>query len=244
MRYTIKKTYLQLVQRAQRNLKRQQQLPQPSTASSLSNPSSKSHSFAILTSPDLDDSDSDNETGTFAPTSNYDPPGTITPTKQNTVDKCSVSSKFTQQATTLKRNMDDTLATISHNATAPTPLPSKTKKLITALVDEKFRTTQKNNDKHNSKLQETYSSLPKEMKYQQEILNTTNNTVQKQMDTLDTKISNLIQDSIHTANTLVDVQAKIEHLSAPHFQPTNDNLTVLQSQLQVDITASHSKLKK
>ena len=121
--------------------------------------------------------------------------------------------------------MDDTLANISHNNnTSNNPLPTDIEQLVTTLVNEKFHRVQDTHDERKSQLQETCSSIMKEMEQQHNVLNTTMSNVMNQIDTLETQIPNLIQDSIQTTNNLVDIQRKIEFFTDTHSPPTTNDL--------------------
>ena len=242
-RYKIKKTYLQLVQRAQRNTKRQQRNPPPSNTSSFSNVSSKSHSFAILTSPDSDDSESENEDAPQVSTTVVNPPEPESPPKSPVNEDPSISSQFTKQATALEQNMDDTLADISRTNN-PQTIPNDIDKRINFLIDQKIRMFQSSQEERFSTMQAVCTTMAKDIEDQREFITETTTSIQKRMDQWDAQIINITNDSKTLTATLMDIQEKLDQWNDPNTQPSNHEIAAIQTQLQMDVMTSHSKLKK
>lgn len=242
LRYKIKRTYQQLVDRYHRLHKRQHDTNQPSATSTLSNPSSKSHSFAILSSPDTDESDTDsNEDDTnqdaVIPTTTPDPT-TAPPVDDNT------SNKFTEQASILEKNMDETLADIakessSSNITLSPDIQEYIKNLITVHV----KSAQDETTKRMDSIKDSCSFLVTEVQAQRNLITQNYESINDRINQWEDKVENLITDCVQLNDTFNDFQQNIPPPSPAISLQDVTTLNNTMSNLHSQVNDIHVKLK-
>ena len=139
--------------------------------------------------------------------------------------------------------MDNLLVNIAQDPSS-TPLSSDIADFITKMVTDKLRVSHDEYALHIDSIQNTCASLVTEVQAQRDLIDRNTDSINKQMEAWDNKLTTLIQDSTHMNNTVTTMQQKLDDISSKKPLEAVDGFKDTINHLQSDRKAIYLKLKK